>query len=97
MNGSGVAGFFLKCLSSLHEEKIVQRSPIGQKVLLLLAELEKTKLAGIALTLLSRVYSCIAMGKNYKLPSTSQACVWESFHQMRNSVSVRTSWNDFIL
>ena len=66
-------------------------------MLLLLAELEKTELAGIALTLLSRVYSCIAMGKNYKLPSTSQACVWKSFHQMRNSVSMRTSWNDFIL
>ena len=96
MNGSGVAGFFLKHLSSLSEEKIVQSIPRGQKVLFLLAELEKTELAYIAFTLLSKVHLCIAVGKSYKLPSASQASVRKSFHQMRNSASVKTLLTDLI-
>ena len=95
MNRSGVAGFFLKRLSSLSEEKIVQSIPRGQKVLFLSAELEKTELAYIAFTLLSKAL-CIAVGKSYKLPSASQASVWKSFHQMRNSASVKTLLTDFI-
>ena len=50
-----------------------------------LVKLDHKKLADIAVTIISRAYSCIAAGKGYKLPSVSQGCVWKSFHQIRNS------------
>ncbi len=99
LNGDGFVGFFLNCLSSICEETIIQRSPRGQKVLVVLAELKKGDpkyLADIAVTLLSRVYSCIAAGKTYRLPSMSQACVWRLFHEMRNSEGIRALWKNFI-
>ena len=99
LNGDSVVGFFFNCLSSIGEETTIQRSSRGQKVLIVLAELKKGDpkyLADIAITLLSRVYSCIAAGKTYRLPSISQACVWRLFHQMRNSEGVRTLWKNFI-
>ena len=41
LDGEGYVGFFLKCVYALSMEKIVRRSPKGQKVLLLLDELLK--------------------------------------------------------
>ena len=41
LNGDSVVGFFFNCLSSIGEETTIQRSPGGQKVLIVLAELKK--------------------------------------------------------
>ncbi len=84
---------------SICEETIIKRSPRGQKVLVVLKKGDPKYLADIAVTLLSRVYSCIAAGKTYRLPSYSTSLcmhVWRLFHEMRNSEGIRALWKNFI-
>jgi len=99
LDGEGYVGFFLKCVYALSMEKIVRRSPKGQKVLLLLDELlkmEHMQLADISLKLISTAYSCVLSGAKHRLPSASQGTMWKTFHQLRNSEHIRVLWENFI-
>ena len=46
--------------------------------------------------LLSWIYKCIALGSQHSLPSTAQATVWSTFHQLRQDLQLKRCWGIFI-
>ena len=72
LGGQGYVEFFRKCTSSLKEEKIIQRSPKGQRVRGLLDYLEsgmpEDDVAEIATMLIPQVNKCIIIGGNASFP-----------------------------
>ncbi len=89
--------FFVKCLDGL-KEKIIQRSPRGKKVLPIIVKiltLDHQRLVEIVVFMVTKVYSCIAAGRCFKLPSMSQAHIWRTFHVMRNCDELNSVWKRF--
>ena len=92
---------FLNCIRALRCEPIIQRSPRGKAVLKVIDELERMKsddaLTSVCTYLISQVYSCIAAGDQYKLPSTANGHMWSSFHKLRNSSDIERVWQSLNL
>ena len=99
LGGVGYTDFFLACVFSLKAEELIKRSPRGKRVHLLLEKItniEAVTVTDIAMLLISKACSCIASGDKHKLPSTAQACVWSTFHQLRGSSEVKGAWDKFV-
>ena len=99
LGGVGYTDFFFACVFSLKAEELIKRSPRGRRVHLLLEKItniEAVKVTDIAMLLISKACSCIASGDKPKLPSTAQACVWSTFHQLRGSSEVKGAWDKFV-
>ena len=89
----------MKCLESLTQEKAIQRSPWGKKVHTVISQIltiNRQKLVATAVVVITKVYSCINVGKQHRLPSTSQSYVWKAFHAMRTSDEMSSIWNAFV-
>ena len=86
----------------MKKEKVIQRSPKGQRVRGLLEYLEsgmhipEENVAEAATMLLPKINMCIMLGGRYRLPSSAQAAIWKAFHQLRQDKQVLESWNKFI-
>ena len=87
-------------MSALQEEEIIKRSPRGKKVREILHYLEKhcdrPIFTEIAVTVITKLQSCIDSGNKYKLPSISQGCMWNAFHKLRNSDDMKRVWSTFV-
>ena len=97
---TGCTTLFLSCMSALQEEVLIKRSPRGKKVHELLDYLEKhceiQVLTEMAVSLITKLQSCIDCGNKYKLPSLSQGCMWNAFHKLRNSDEMKRAWSNFV-
>lgn len=97
LGGRGYLSFFLECIRKLRCEPIVQRFPRGKLVEKLLVYLEESQpndsLTGVATSLTSKVYSCIAIGDQYKLPSVAQSKIFSAFHKLRTSRDIKEIWS----
>ena len=76
LGDQGYSEFFINCVASLKTEKLIQRSPKGQRVKDLLEYFEtkmvEEDVAEVATMLLPRLSQCIAVGSKHKLPSIAQ-------------------------
>ena len=97
---TGCTTLFLSCMSALQEEEIIKRSPRGKKVREILRYLEKhcdrPIFTEIAVTIITKLQSCIDSGNKYKLPSISRGCMWNTFHKLRNSDDMKRVWSTFV-
>lgn len=97
---SGCTTLFLSCVSALKGEPIIQRSPRGKRVQELLCYIEKmceeVCVTEIAVSLVTKLYTCIISGEKRMLPSAVQGCVWSSFHKLRNSDGINQVWTAFM-
>lgn len=101
LGGMGFSGFFRSILSAIIGEELIERSPKGQILEVLLDYIMKTLddscCASIAATLIAACNTCLVAGKKYKLPSLSHGAVWSAFHQMRTREDILHAWNVFVL
>ena len=82
-------------MSSLKQEELIKRSPRGQRVTVLFEAIEKMKhekITSIAVPLVTKVSACFDAGNKHKLPSTAQACVLSTFHQLRGNKELKQMW-----
>lgn len=81
----------------MKDEPIIQRSPRGKDVLKVLEELEamqsNEEVTYVATSLISRIYSCMVAGDQYKLPSAAHGQMLSSFHKLRNSIAIDEVWH----
>lgn len=99
LGGRGYTDFFLACVSSLKEEELIRRSPRGKRMKPLLEAIlvtEQDKIASIAVPIVNMVHSCLVAGKKHKLPSASEASVWSTFHNLRQSHPLKLVWSTFV-
>lgn len=90
MKGEGFLSFLV--LGELKDEDVIKRSctmHMGRRSKLSFHKFkpykDHQKLVEIAIVLVINMYWCVAVGKRYRLPSTSQGYVWRSFQATRNS------------
>ena len=50
----------------------------------------------IAVSLVTKLHTCIISGERRRLPSAVQGCVWSSFHKLRNSDGINQVWTAFM-
>ncbi len=95
----GMCTLFMDLMSAVALEPLIRRSPRGQMVgelLEYMQHLEKGKVTGIAVFLLSELSACLGAGNRHKLPSLAQAAVWSAFHKLRARTDIMQAWTAFV-